>query len=361
MKFICELSGIGGILGIPLHKRSHCISALCSRHGAGILGGFTVNNVHLFKLILVAFLVCFPYERLKAQSVVQLRKTGETWELTRDGEPYFIRGVGGTGSLSFLKQLGGNSIRTWSVEDAERTLDAAYAEGVTVCVGMWLEHERHGFDYQDQARVQQQKRRCLDSVKRLKDHPAVLMWGIGNEMEGNGKDPAIWKAVEEIAEEIKSLDPNHPTMTVIAELGEGENKIRAIEEHCPSIDVIGVNSYGGITTLASRFKNAKVSKPFVITEHGPAGPWEVGKTSWDSPIEASSTEKAKLYASGYEASVASQAGLCLGAYSFLWGHKQETTATWFGMLLPDGSRLAAVDVISSAWTGKPPANRCPEI
>ena len=41
--------------------------------------------------------------------------------------------------------------------------------------------------------------------------------------------------------------------------------------------------------------------------------------------------------------------------------KQEATATWFGMLLPDGSRLAAADVMSEMWTGKPVANRCPVI
>src|SRR5262249_4298752 len=41
--------------------------------------------------------------------------------------------------------------------------------------------------------------------------------------------------------------------------------------------------------------------------------------------------------------------------------KQEGTATWFGMLLPDGSRLAAADLMSEIWSGKPPPNRCPVI
>jgi hypothetical protein len=39
----------------------------------------------------------------------------------------------------------------------------------------------------------------------------------------------------------------------------------------------------------------------------------------------------------------------------------EATPTWFGMLLPDGSRLAAADTMSGLWTGRPPANRCPVI
>jgi hypothetical protein len=74
-----------------------------------------------------------------------------------------------------------------------------------------------------------------------------------------------------------------------------------------------------------------------------------------------STAKGSWYAEAYRAAVSEQEGLCLGSYAFYWGHKQETTATWFGMLLPDGSRLAAVDAMAEAWTGAPPANRCPRI
>jgi hypothetical protein len=39
----------------------------------------------------------------------------------------------------------------------------------------------------------------------------------------------------------------------------------------------------------------------------------------------------------------------------------EYTETWFGMFLSDGTRLGAVDEISSLWTGKPVRNYCPKI
>jgi hypothetical protein len=68
-----------------------------------------------------------------------------------------------------------------------------------------------------------------------------------------------------------------------------------------------------------------------------------------------------MYREGYQQAVAAPRGLCLGSYAFLWGHKQETTATWFGLLLPDGSRWAAVDALTEVWTGAPPRNRCPRI
>jgi len=140
-------------------------------------------------------------------------------------------------------------------------------------------------------------------------------------------------------------------MTVIAELGKDESKVRNIGRLCPDIDIVGINSYGGIGSIAERYKKSGVKKPYIITEHGTNGPWEVGKSAWDSPLEATSTEKGKSYANGYLKAVTEQPGVCLGSYAFMWGTKQETTATWFGMLLPDGSRLAAVDAMTEAWTG----------
>jgi hypothetical protein len=75
---------------------------------------------------------------------VQLRQTDEGWQLLRGGEPYLIRGAGGTASLENLAALGANSIRTWSIDGAEQILDQAHANGMTVTLGIWLGHERHG-------------------------------------------------------------------------------------------------------------------------------------------------------------------------------------------------------------------------
>lgn len=302
----------------------------------------------------------FVFQIADAQTVKLVSDNGKT-QLLRNGKPYSIRGVGGDSHLKSLSAAGGNSIRTWNADGLEKTLDDAHKNGLSVCVGLWIGHERHGFDYQNESAILKQLDKCLAAVRKHKDHPAVLIWGIGNEMEGAGNNPAVWYAINHIAREIKAIDRNHPTMTVIAELGENENKVRSIGRFCPDIDIVGINSYGGIGSIAQRYNKAGVDKPYVVTEHGPNGPWEVGKTAWDSAIEASSTEKAKSYSRGYRSTVADPKGSCLGTYAFLWGNKQETTATWFGMLLPDGTRLGAVDEMTEAWTGKPPRNRCPAI
>lgn len=311
------------------------------------------------RLVAFALLLLAPSRGQAEETVVvQLVKTNGGVQLQRGGEPHTIYGAGGQAELDLLKSLGGNSIRTWGADNLGRVLDDAHARGMTVCVGMWLGHERNGFDYSNEAAVVAQLEACLKVVETYKSHPAVLLWGIGNEMEGDGTNPAVWYAVEHIAREIKRLDPNHPTMTVIAEIG--DHKVASLDRFCPSIDIVGINSYGGIATVAERYRNAGGTKPYIVTEFGPRGPWESEKTAWGAPIEPTSTAKAAHYAEGYRRAVAGDS-LCLGSYAFLWGNKQETTATWFGMLLPDGSRLGAADTMSELWTGKPVKNRCPEI
>jgi hypothetical protein len=133
-----------------------------------------------------------------------------------------------------------------------------------------------------------------------------------------------------------------------------------VRKHCPGIDAIGVNAYGSMLTVPEVLEKEGWTGPYVVTEFGPRGHWEVPKTPWGLPVEDNSTEKADLYLKAYQHTVSGQPR-CLGSYVFLWGQKQEKTHTWYGMFLPDGSRTASVDALSFAWTGKWPTNRCPRI
>jgi hypothetical protein len=297
----------------------------------------------------------------RGAATVALRRTPAGWELIRDGKPYFIRGAGGDGSKPLLARMGGNSIRTWGDDGLQGKLDEALRLNMTVAVGIWLGHERHGFKYSDPAQVARQFEAVRATILRYKDHPAVLLWGLGNEMEGYGRgdNVAIWTAVNDLAKLAKELDPNHPTMTVVAEIG--GDRVRNVHRLCPDVDIIGINSYAGASSLPRRYREAGGTKPYILTEFGPPGPWEAGKTAWGAAIEPSSSEKAIAYRRSYLKAVTEAPGLCLGSYAFLWGHKQETTPTWFGMLLPDGHRLGAADALAASWSGDPPANRCPSI
>jgi len=292
---------------------------------------------------------------------VELRQIDGNWQLLRDGKPYQIRGAGGDGPLDHLAAAGANSIRTWNAVNVGPVLDEAHALGMTVTVGIWLEHERHDFDYSDKKQVRAQLEQAREAVLRYKDHPALLLWGVGNEMEvpESGDDPRIWAAVNDVAAMIKELDPHHPTMTVTAEIGGG--RIEMVHRHTPAIDIHGINAYGAASSIAQRMREGGATKPYVITEFGPAGPWEVPTTDWGAPFEQTSTQKADFYRQSYQQSVIDNPGMALGAYAFLWGAKMEGTATWFGMWLDDGSRLAVLDTMTELWSGELPADLAPTI
>jgi hypothetical protein len=283
----------------------------------------------------------------------ELVKTNTGWELKRGGKPFFIKGVGGDFDMKRLAAIGGNAFRTWG-PPSRAQLDEAQRQGLSVCVGIWLGNTPEAI----RGALAQVQR----TVMELKDHPAVLMWGIGNEMENrNPTNAALWEAVDFLAAEVKKIDPNHPTMTVIAEMGRDNQKIKMFIQYCPNIDIIGINSYAGCASVPKRYKEAGGTKPYAITEFGPPGQWESPKTAWNSAFELNSTAKGEMYRTSWRDAMASQKGLSLGGFAFLWGNKPEATPTWYGMILPDGSNLGPTEAMCEEWTGKSLPNRCPQI
>lgn len=292
-------------------------------------------------------------------SRVTILAHGDGFQLTRNGEPYFIKGACANSRLDELAAAGGNSVRTFSPR--RDVLDVAQAKGLTVMLGLNVGSPRHGFDYSDTDSVSEQLKELREQVRTFKNHPALLIWAIGNEPElSASKDDRIlvWKAINQIAEMIHAEDSEHPAITVLA--GTGGGKLRELAIHCPALDAVGINTYAGATSLPATIAGQGWKRPWLLTEFGPRGHWEVGKTPWGMPIEDSSTLKAELYLKAYQRAVERQL-TCLGSYVFLWGQKQEKTHTWYGMFLPEGNRLGPVDAMTMAWAGKWPTNRCPQI
>ena len=295
----------------------------------------------------------------KSAVKVEVRKSDSIYRLYRGGSPYFIKGAGGSSYPARIAAYGGNSIRTWSSRDGRKTLDSAAQYGLTVLMGLDVARERHGFNYDDTALVKKQLESLRAEVIKFKDHPALLAWGIGNELNLQYKNPKVWDAVNDISKMIHKVDPNHPTSTMLAGVNKG--LVDLIKARSPDIDMLSINTYGGLPLLPATLKSTGWDGPYMVTEWGPTGHWEGLHTAWDSPIEETSSEKAAVYKSRYEYAIEKDRQHCLGSYVFLWGQKQERTPTWYGLFTGKGEESEVVDVMQFLWSGKWPENKAPHL
>jgi hypothetical protein len=238
-------------------------------------------------------------------------------------------------------------------------LDSAQKYGLTVLMGLGVGLERHGFDYNDTEAVKKQLENLRAEVLKYRNDPALLAWGIGNELNLQYKNPKVWDAVNDISKMIHELDPYHPTSTVLA--GVNKELVDNMKQRCPDIDFLAVNTYADLPRLPKTLETAGWEGPYMVTEWGPTGHWESLSTEWKSPIEETSSEKAAVYKSRYEVSIETHKDKCLGSYVFLWGQKQERTPTWYGLFTEKGEETEVVDVMQFLWSGAWPANKAPHI
>lgn len=286
------------------------------------------------------------------------------YRLLVDGVPFHVKGAGlAGGSQEALAARGGNSFRTWSTgtdqEEVLAMLDRAQRNGLKVAMGIEVGNERHGFDYDDADAVAKQLARIRTEVQLYKDHPAVLMWVAGNELNLHYTNPKVWDAVGQIADMIHQVDPNHPVMTTLA--GFDAKLIETLKTRAASLDLIGIQLYGDIGALPAKLRESRWTGPYIVTEWGPTGHWESPSTAWKAPIEDDASRKAALLQQRYEQVIDRDRTQGLGSYVFLWGDKQERTPTWYGLFLPGGESTPAVDAMQYVWTGRWPDNRAPSI
>lgn len=277
--------------------------------------------------------------------------------MLRDGQPFEIKGAVAPNRFDILRDCGGNAVRTSASRAA---LDRAHAAGLAVMANLPVRGERNGMDWDDAAQVDEQKRKVLAVVEGLKDHPALMFWAVGNELDhipGNRPyNRRIWERLNELAVAIKAVDGKHPVMTVVG-TGHFEAKVQEIAAGCPDMDLLGINAYGDLAR-AAELAGRHWPKSYAITEWGPTGHWEVPKTDWRAPLEQTSSEKARVTAERYEQVIRAHRDRCLGSFVFYWSEKQETTHTWYGLFC-EGLRTESIDVMQRAWTGAWPANRAP--
>ena len=192
--------------------------------------------------------------------------------------------------IPLMKQMNVNTVRLYhtigsSVEEynqvaieIKKVLDEFYKNDIMVIVTVAISKEQLDTGIYKEV------------VNAYKDHPAVLMWAIGNEWNLNGFYGA-WDSVfdasarvNEVAEEIKALDTHHPVCSILGDsfLDSNSNDecgvlwlVKDILAHCPNVDIWGLNIYRG-ESFGNLFEQwsqtwqeiAMEEKPFFVSEFG---------------------------------------------------------------------------------------------
>jgi len=137
--------------------------------------------------------------------------------------------------------------------------------------------------------------------------------------------------------------------------------VEQVKTRAPNLDLLSFQLYADVVNLPRYLRESDWHGPYLVTEWGATGHWEVRKTEWGAPIEDNSTVKAGLYKKRFEEAIQASHKQCVGSYVFLWGHKQERTPTWYGMFLESGEETPAIDVMQYLWTGEWPLIRSPQL
>jgi hypothetical protein len=307
---------------------------------------------------------------------VELKEVDGTFQIYRAGEPFYIKGAGlerqppGAGSIELLAAHGANALRTWRTDEAGTTgqdiLDEAHTHGLVVMMGLEIGRERPGqgvgvfnFDYDDSAAVAEQLERIRAEVLKYKDHPALLVWGIGNELNLGATNPRVWNAVNDISRMIHEVDPNHLTTTSLA--GISKELVDQIKDRASDLDLLSIQMYADLPNLPRYIDETGWDGAYMVTEWGATGHWEVPTAPWGAPIENTSSVKADSYLERHGIAIASDTAQCVGSFVFLWGQKQERTPTWYGIFMASGAETETVDVMHYIWNGTWPENRSPRL
>ena len=248
-----------------------------------------------------------------------------------------IKGVCGEGDMDRLSQLGVNTVRGYTIpspEDIREKLDHAQRLGMKMVVSEWMPNQgknkgRDGlsWDFDYNSKADEMVEIFIRKVEAIGDHPAILMWGLGNEVH---LDEPYLRVVNRMSLAIHERFPNH--LTSLTVVNAKEPAIAAIKKFAPDLDVLGVQSYSkGAVRGAIKKTEALWGKPFYMSEFNTNGPWNFPNTEWGVALDEPVTKKVSDLKDCYAAIDASP--LCLGSTIFIWGHATPFRPTYFSLLL----------------------------
>ncbi len=295
------------------------------------------------------------------------------------GRPFFIKGVvynpvpiGQNHQYNFwgdpnqpwlvdgqlMKAMGANTVRFFqpgdNPEQTKTMIGSLYQnQRIYSIIGHWMDYWRPG-NYADANYRKDLTQRVLDMVTTYKDEKGVLIWVLGNENNLSWhagarvpwscpeadeiQDPykremakarIYYSLVNEIAGEIKKIDPDH-----LVALGNADvYGLEVAAEICPDIDLIAITAYRG-KNFGNLWRDvkSKIDKPVMIMEFG-CDSFDAKEKVEDQDIQASfiKSQWQDIADNAYGAGcVGSALGGCIFEWNDeWWKHNEVMPTSWY--------------------------------
>ncbi|MFA5402115.1 MAG: hypothetical protein WC318_01245 [Candidatus Omnitrophota bacterium] len=302
------------------------------------------------------------------------------YQLRVDGRPYIVKGVcyspipiGKNHEYDWwsdphkpwlvdgklMQEMGINTIRLYQAHDdiakVKMVVGDLYEKyGIRTILGSWLGFWEYPCPfYGDKKFRDRVKQEVADMVNSLKGEPGILLWVLGNEnnysclghvnpwsseeidrepdpqKQKNMRAEIYYSFVNEIAEELHRIDPNHPVA-----LGNGELVgLEYANKFAQKVDLVACIIYRG-KTFGNLFRSLRATfdKPVLISEFG-ADCYDAYSKKEDQNMQAFFLES--QWRQIYENLAGNKrgAGNCLGGTMFewtdeWWKHNPDDPAGW---------------------------------
>ncbi|APR79323.1 Hypothetical protein A7982_04670 [Minicystis rosea] len=278
---------------------------------------------------------------------------GIAWSPTGENEPFDGAGKSfaahAAEDIPLMKAAHINTVRTYGPfersDDGLAVLDALHAQGMKVAMTVFAAYDNTAAE---------------EAVTKFKDHPAVLLWVVGNEWNYNklysnhSLDECVTK-VNGVIAAIKAIDKDHPVA-----VGWGELPTAADMAKVPDADLWALNIYPylGFGDRFTKWK-AQTTKPFFVGEYG-ADAYDNKVNAEDQSAQAKALESLTLEIRK-NLSAADAGNVCVGGCPYEWNDewwksgapdKHDTAGFTNGGVYADG-------FANEEWWGIVTGNRTP--
>jgi beta-glucuronidase len=262
------------------------------------------------------------------------------------------------GDFKLMKEMGVNTIRLYHHPQRpnKELLRKMYQDyGIRVILGDFLGKYAigsgapwyPGTDYKNEEHKKNMMQSVVNMVMEFKDEPYILFWLLGNEnvygfaCNADKEPEAFFKFANEVARQIKRIDPEHPVGICNGDVV----YLDILGRNCPDIDIFGINAYRGNYGFGFLWQQIKeeTARPAFITEFGcPA--YYKGKSSEEAEGAQAQYHRAAWEDIAGNMAFQDAAGNALGGVVFEWldewwkayePARHDTKGLWAGPF-PDG-------------------------